>query len=225
MKKTLCHALIDNRTDSVLCINTNSEAMIFLRECIPDTYCVFFVNRPYKKILSLRNFFRANEKQEHFPDWQWHGRGKVFLKKTHSGDVDMDLIMRSRIACAKERTISRIMRMLSIARLDVVAGVILQDKIYLEKQRQAEAFRNSEYDERYILNYPYVLQYADIVGITLKQSADNILLRAKLDDAVLMKTESVRLVYFDRVKQAKSDEDLQIILEDFARINFINLQI
>ncbi len=224
MKKTLFHVLLDRLTNSALCIGTNSEAMIFLRECTPDTYCVFFVNHPYKKAFSLRNFFRVFENQDRCIDWKWDGRRKVF-KRAQSRNADMNLIMRSRLARAKERAISRIMRKLSIARFDVATGVTFQEKVYLEKQKQAEAFRNSGYDEGDVINYPYVLQYADIFGITLRQSADSILLRAKLDDAVLMKTEGVRLLYFDRVKQAKMEGDLRIILKDFARTNFINLQI
>ena len=225
MKKTLCHALLDNGTNSVLCVSTNPEAMIFLRECTPDTYCVFFVNYSYGKTFSLRNFFKTDKERERCVDWKWNGRKRVFLKKAHSENVDMDLIMRSQLACSKEQATGKIMRRVSIARLDVITGVMLQEKVYIEKQRQAEAFRDSGYEERDIMNYPYVLQYADIFGITLRQSADNILLRAKLDDAILMKTEAVRLMYFDRVKQAKSEEDLRIISEDFERVNFINLQI
>ena len=96
-------------------------------------------------------------------------------------------------------------------------GLDFQETIYLAKQTQAQRLKDSGYDERLIVESPYVVQYADSIGIPLEQAVSEILLQAKLDHEFLAKTEQIRMQYFTEVKRAKTPQELESILTAFKR--------
>lgn len=227
MLNALYHVLLDTHTNTVLAVGKNEAVMVFLRECTPDTHCSFSVNMPNytkRKVFSSGDFFLTSEEPDSLPRWKWYGKKRVFLRLKPEV-VNTNLVTRARLACAKNRVIEQIMREISYARLDITTGVALQETIYQDKRMQAKAFRDSGYNESQVMKYPYIFQYADFSGTSFRQAADDILLKSRLDDAILMKTEATRLEYFDKVKKAQTERDLQAILNDFQRINFINLKI
>jgi hypothetical protein len=106
---------------------------------------------------------------------------------------------------------------LSSTRMDMLTGVNFQDYVYIEKTAQARAFKASGYDEDRIFEFPYVLQYADFVGISLQQATDDILLKRSFDEEILVKTELIRLKYFNKVKQAQDITTFPDIYAQFMK--------
>lgn len=217
--------LLDSQSNRVLAVSSNYPALIFVRNCMPDTRCRLFVDgTKYKKFLLYGDFFLISEKPERFPIWIWDAK-KETLRKTEIDSVSQLLRDNARLATKKLSVISRIMGILSSVRYEVATGVMFQESVYLSKRLQANEFRNSGYDEKLIANYPYVFQYADFLEIPFNQAADEILLKAKFDDDLLAKTELLRLMYFDKVKKAKTTTQLDSIVSDFVRVCFINAQV
>ena len=114
------------------------------------------------------------------------------------------------------------MKGVSRGRYPVSTGVLFQETVYLTKKAQASAFKEAGYPEDDILEYPYIIQYADFANIPLKQAADDILFKARLDDELLAKTELIRLKYFNAIRSARTVEEVAPIYEAFTRESYRN---
>jgi len=216
--------LVDYETNAVLTVGVSTSALVFLKECMPDTYYSASVNLPNYKGLFFGGFFLASVAPAEYPKWTWDRKKRVF-RKTNPEVLTEALMARSRLASAKHKVISSIMNNISFARYPVATGIAFQETVYLEKKMQARAFRNSGYNEDMIMEYPYVVQYADFAGLSLRQAADDILLKAKFDDEILAKTELLRLKYFDKVRRAESVEELRKVAKDFIRVCYVNAKV
>lgn len=109
-----------------------------------------------------------------------------------------------------------------MARYPVMTGIWQQETVYINKRLQAIAFRDAGYPEDVAPNYPYVLQYADLTGSTLRQAADDIIFKAKLDEDFLAKTELLRLKYFRLVREAEKPEEVAEAYKAFVRESYKN---
>lgn len=219
-------ALLDSNTQIVLALSDNISAIVFLNECMSDTSHAVSVNYPNytKSLFHEKPFFLAREKPEHYPRWTWKEKTRTFVK-TRPDVLTDGLIARSRLAVSKHGAISRIIVNLNQACYKVRTGFEFQETVYLTKKLQAQKFKDSGYDENVIMEYPYVLHYADYAGIPLKEAADDILFQAKLDDQHLANTELLRLRYFNKVRDATKPEQLPAIFEEFLRDCYINVKI
>ncbi len=215
------YALLDIGTKAVLTISQRQSAMVFLRECTIDTALSNGVNTPRytHSWIHKEPFFLARLRPEFYPEWTWDVQSRSF-RKTLPELVTPALRARSRLATVKVRTISQMMSQVSMTRQHFQSGVDFQETVYLTKKAQAQQFVQNGYDESDILNIPYVLQYADLKGLSLRQAAEDILFRAKLDDELLARTELLRLTYFEKVKQATNPDDLPRILSAFHTAAF-----
>jgi hypothetical protein len=208
--------LIDSASRIVLAYSPDVAAVVFANEATVDTLCLHSANYRYENGLSpLIGLPSAN-----YPEWTYGANG-VF-SRARPELVTNDVRERSRLAVEKVRVINDIMRNISVARYPVSTGVFLQEDVYAVKKMQAAAFRDAGYPEDEILEYPYVVQYADLEDLTLRQAADDILFKARLDEELLAKTESLRLKYFKAVKKATSVDELGAIYEAFIRESYKN---
>lgn len=211
--------LIDASTYAVLAAGTNVAAINFLSECTMDTFHFQDAGNPhYSGNLPLTTIDGS------LAHWSW---GPVSRKFTHTHkDVLTDSLRdRSRLAMEKMNAVTTMMLYISRSRSVVRNGVEMQEIVYVAKAQQAHDFKSTEYDERQIMDYPYVFQYADFAGFTYKEAADEIILRAKLDQDILVKTELIRMTYFDRLKKISDPKDVQALLDSFYREAFVNAQI
>lgn len=151
----------------------------------------------------------------------WNGKARL-ISDTRPDVLTNELHARSRLANAKSRAVAHMMLSLAAARVKISTGIPLQETVYMTKKLQAQKFKDLGYDEHEILAFPYVLQYADVANISLKEAADEILLKARLDDDVLAKTEMIRLAYFNRLRHAKAPAEIPLILKEFDRESYIN---
>jgi hypothetical protein len=92
----------------------------------------------------------------------------------------------------------------------------MQEAVYITKKTQAQRYKDAGYqgDD---LEYPYVMQYADFAGLSMRVAADEILLKATFDDEVLLKTEFFRLKYFELIKNMNDPGQADRITLDFRR--------
>lgn len=208
-------ALLDSPSNVVLAISKSVSAIGFLNECTPDTSVAFSINFPnYTKSFFHRAIFSAIMKLGDYSRWTWDRKTRTF-SKTRKGVLNDHIIAKSRLAESKCHTINKIINNLNSARFNVGTGVQFQETVYLTKKMQAAVFKNSGYDEDLIIEYPYVLQYADYANLSLRQATEDILLKAKLDDELLAKTELLRLKYFNKIKKATAPDQLPVIYEEF----------
>ncbi len=201
-------ALLDQGTNILLAASTFSIAVEFVNRCSDNTFCLHYLTIPRPRW----SFHKENP--DRYIAWTWGNAARQF-SKTRPDRMTEIMRARSQLASEKIVTVSNIMGYISQARYKIGTGIFLQETVDVSKKMQAMEFKNSGCDENRILEFPYVLQYADFARITLKQAADQILLKAKFDDQILAKTELLRLKYFDKVGLADDSGQLSRIFEEF----------
>jgi hypothetical protein len=180
----------------------------FLAKSEPDVQPFWSVQQPNY----AHEFPLADAPFQTWPEWSWVPYKRQF-EPTAPELVTDELRAKSALCVKKCFALWEMITSISTARALLFTGVLLQESVHLTKKAQAQAFRDAGYPQGR-LHYPYVLQYADAVGTTMRQAADEILLKAQLDDEVLARTEAIRLKYFDLVKTAQLDT-IAAIVKDF----------
>lgn len=212
------HALLDIGTHSLLAVSKYAPVVVFLVEAIPNSYLQYNVNFP----TSSNEFPILALDPSQYPEWVWEGdAGRKFSPAPQDIQTE-DIRVRSRLAIAKMDIIGKIMWGISDMRAIVGTGTIFQETVYMNKRREAERLKENGYSNEALHEFPYVLQYADYSGISIKDAAEEILFRAKLDDQLLAKTEILRIRYFDRVKKATTPEEVHLIIDDYKRDSYFN---
>lgn len=212
--------LVDSATKALLAASDSVPAIAFLNDCTLDTYHVSSVERPnYPKGCFTQSLAEAD-----FPKWTWVRAERRFVP-TQADMLTEALYARSRLASAKLRTILQIFMHLNTSRNRLANALHWQETIYLTKFMEAMRFRDCAYDEERILDFPYVLQYAEFAQIPLQQAADDIILKAKFDQHFLLNTEGLRLKYFAAVKAARTVEALDGLAEACKAECFSNVMV
>ncbi len=208
--------LVDVSTRAVLAMSSNVGAIGLLADCTMDSYHIPHFDYPH--YLDQAPPSPVGGSLAH---WTWNTKTRT-LVPTRSDIATIELHASSKLAIAKLNIARRIMQIISTARLRLASGIELQETVYLTKKIQAKGFKDSGYDEASLMEFPYVLQYADLINASPREAADDILLKAKLADDVLGKTELLRLAYFDMLKKARTTDELEPIFENFYREAVVN---
>lgn len=208
-----CCALLDYPLGTVLTISTSVPAVIFLQQCTPDTLWASDVQSP-NYTTSFKSFFIQSIEPEEYPKWTWDHKTRTFIK-TREHLLTQHLMAKSKLAEGKRTLFEIMLNNINMSRLHLLKGTLFGDVIYMEKRRQAKVFKDSGYNEDFAIEFPYVVQYADVAQISLKQAAEDILLKAKFDEDVLSKTELFRLKYLKKLKEAVAPEQLIPLEEEF----------
>ncbi len=220
-RKMIPHdALIDTESSALLILSSFPAAITFINSCTPDTHHLFGVQYPNY----TTSFDLLEEDETAYPQWSWDRRTRRF-SRTNAVALTKELYAKAALARAKLHVTLDVMRQLSLVRRRVGTGIEFQDRVYMAKRLQAETFKRSGYDEADILEYPYVLQYAELAGMPLREAADEIIFKANLSDQHLANTELMRLRYMRAIKAASKPEELTPILEAFRRDMYVNPQI
>ena len=212
--------LVDSASKALLAASDSVPAISFLNECTLDTYHVPSVERPNY----LGRCFTRTIPVADYPKWTWV-RGERHFIATQADVLTHDLHARARLAQAKLRAITQILMHLNTSRNRLTSGIQMQETVYLTKFIEAMRFRDSGYDEDRILEFPYILQYAEFAGISLQQAADDIFLKARFDQHYLLNTEGLRLKYFAIIKSAQTPDDLTGIADKFKNECFSNVMV
>jgi hypothetical protein len=211
-------ALLDAGTNVVLTISPSLSSIIFVQQCTLDTVRVNSVDYPHYRssFIHQEPFFLARRPSHEYPQWVWN-RAERKLYPNKAEELTPGLIARSELATAKCTAVQEIMRLVSRARLSIWTGVDFQDRVEMTRRFQAQRFKDAGYVEDMISDFPFVLQYADVIGKTVSEAADDILFKAKLDDEILLQTELLRLTYFEKARRAETPKQLTEILDEFSK--------
>ena len=150
-----------------------------------------------------------------YPEWSWDRRGRAF-NKTNPLIITDDMRDRAVLAAKKVEAVGRVIFWINRLRAKTNTGLLFQAAIYAEKERQAVALKDADFDERRD-SAPYVVQYADDSGMSLREAAEEILLQARLDHEQLAKTEKLRLALFKKIKRAKTPEEVGEVMDTFRK--------
>lgn len=209
-------ALVENGTNILLTIGTFSPAMVFLGETILDTHYVPSVNFPNY----IDSFPIATLSPETYSQWTWKGKTRLFVSTRP--ELAKAALERSLIATYKYNAISQVMQVISNMRLDVNNGVSYQETVYMDKRSQAQQFKAAGFPEAEVDKYPYIAQYAQFANTTPKIATEGILIKSRMDEEVLTRTELLRLRYFKKIREAKTKDSIEQIVLDLLRDNGAN---
>lgn len=87
--------------------------------------------------------------------------------------------------------------------------------IYTWKYLEAKEILEKNITEDEFLNYPFVKGYADTCGITLQQSAKEIMLNHEIQSTFLAESESLRIKYTNIVRKETNIANLKTIFNNF----------
>jgi hypothetical protein len=161
-----------------------------------------------------RSRFSNTNPLDNCTQWSFNSKKREVVKTAQA--VLSDAVKAtSELLMAKREAISFIIVHLNVARYPLQTGVALQETAYALKRAQAQRFKDSGYDEEIAIEVPFVIQYADFSGCTMREATDDILFKAKLSEEFLAKTELLRLTYFKKVREVRSKSELPSIIEDF----------
>lgn len=100
-----------------------------------------------------------------------------------------------------------------------------QSAIYVCKYLEAKDILSKNITEDKLMDYPFVSGYAKTKGISLTQSAKEIVLQYQIQSGFLSETESIRIKYTNIVRKEQDLKKLITIFEDFQtesyRFSFI----
>jgi len=200
-------AVVDHPTGVLLAAGVSSSASEFVCKCMSDTLCAHYVQIPSPGWFESRG-------SDRYIRWTWNYKHRIF-SRTRPESMTDSLRSRSNLAQAKVDAMTSIVSNLGQIRHKVGIGVLLQETVYAVKRAQAREFKDSGYDETRIGEFPYVVQYADFVKTNMRQAADDILLKAKMGDDSLLKTELLRLRYFNKMRDTQDAGEVAQILRKF----------
>ncbi len=199
--------IIDTNTNIVVAVHRSPAVLVFLAECFPDTSYVPYANVPHY----TDYFFLVDIPPRELVSWRRDKKSRRFEKV--APELVTEQMRADAVLAAKKGEIARrIMTHLSMNRHRARTGVEFQETVYLLKRIEAEKCKESGYDEARAVEFPFVLQYADFADIPLKEAADEIIFKAKLDEQLLAKTEFLRLKHFSALKKAQTAEEADAVI-------------
>lgn len=205
---------VDNNTGTLLFMSTNVSIMSLLRDHVHDVSLVYlspsnFIEKKIYKTLKVESFHL----------FYWDNKLSKILKRDFIFKKDLSdheiLLQKSQLLSEKYIALSNIVSCIDKLRNSSRKKFNFQEFIYVEKKIQAQRFKDRGYLDSEILEYPYVLQYADYADLSFKESADTILLKAKMGHDVFAKTELLRLRYVNLLKDARTISDVKKCHGDF----------
>jgi hypothetical protein len=189
-------------------MGTNFQAMNFLKEWVSDSMAFDlpinnrFDDSVHKSIMESKDFYK----------YKWNFKLNIFESNKI---IKEDLKQKSALLSEKYNCLINIMHFIEIQRSANKKTLAFQEFIYMSKKNEALTFTKLGYPDNNILEYPYILQYAKYKNINYKEAAKSILFKSKLSEGVLVKTEALRLKYFNLIRTARTVEEVLKIYSDF----------
>ncbi len=196
-------------TFALLALHPHVAAVAVVADSIPDAQFT-----PRTSAIDNTGLSLASMDPVRLPEWGYKQKFHAFVR-LQPHDVDPSLPARAKLAVARIEAVTQVIAEINWLRTKIGTGLAFQETIYLTKKMQAEKFKLSGYDESMLMSIPYVVQYADLTNVSLREAADSILFNAELDDAFLSKTETLRLRYFDRIKRETESDKIPEIVRQF----------
>jgi len=205
-------ALLDDSTTALLFLTDRIPVIVFLAKVMPEVEHLYCVNYPNY----LQEFPLVTARPETWPEWSWDEKKRIF-EPTAKDLLTDRLRLCNALAVKKSLVLVEVIRTLTMARYPAWNGTPMQDVIYITKKMQAQRFKDMGYPEGNDLDFPYVLQYADFASLSMREAADEILLKAGFADDLMLRSEFFRLKYFGQIADANTVEDVDRLILDFRR--------
>lgn len=209
-KRKEFYLITDAETNSVLCVCDIFAIASQLPDFLFDVQLKPYVCRNIFQYFFMKSLMKSTEVHM----FKWIDAKKYIEKNNISNER---IIQKSKFTQKFYEVFKEIYQVIENRRLTNTGKTTLafQELIYLSKKVEALRFKDQGYKEEDILDYPYILQYAELANISYKQAADEIIFKSKLSDATLAKTEQMRLKHYRILKEAKTVEDLEEALKNF----------
>lgn len=198
--------LFDIPTGVLLVSGNNFQVINLLKEFILDSEIRFFKSPSVGIFRSGDDFPAVNI------FLRWDNKESRYMQAEHVSDTLKNVRV---IARAKYCVLEKILNAIHSFRLNFKKNILFQELIYQAKKEQSLRFRECAYNEASIYDYPYILQYADLRGITFREAADEIIIKAEMESSLLEKSELMRLRYLTAVKNAKDVAETEAVYEKF----------
>ncbi len=209
-------ALIDTSTAVLLCVRKEAPITAFLAKAITEAEQIFNVNFPYY----MERFPLATANPYTYPGLMWDMNIRKFLPTPEKVLTD-ELRYRSALAVKKANVLHEFIQTIIFGRHNVWSGLPMQESIYMAKRLQAQRYKDKRCPKD-DFNYPYIRQFAELSGLTMRAAADEILFKAQLDDYVLAKSELIRMKYFRLLKDAKDIDGVEQVIARFRKGMYTN---
>ncbi len=143
---------------------------------------------------------------------KWDSFQQEFTLLTRN--IPPEIISKSKLTVAKAEVLKRIFVLLEEMRSRVKKAYFYQDCVYTRKGFEAQRFKDRGYPEHEVLEYPYLLEYADQAKLSLREAADLILFKSSVANETLAKTETFRIRFLNELCQAQTIEQIRNISEE-----------
>lgn len=114
-----------------------------------------------------------------------------------------------------------IYRKVDYLRQNNTSGLFYQDLIYKTKYDEAKEILKNNITEDMLMYYPYTSGYAEIMDITLQESAKLIVLQYESENGFLLETENMRIRYTNIIRKENDISKLNSIKKAFLKENDI----
>lgn len=202
------YALLEGDTDNLLVFSQDYSCILHISEFFLDTRIVLVTTKKYFTKIFYMSLAHSDDKYL----FKWDRERKKFVK---NNDVTKDLIEKSGLAISKYEVLCKIKTSIEEYRNFEKKDLKFQDDVYMQKKQEAERYKDKGYPEIEIFDFPFIRQYATFKKISFKESADAILLKAKLNEGPLVFSEMIRLKYFDLIKRSQNIIELKKVYDDF----------
>lgn len=209
LQPLMYYSVIDSSNDTLIAISSYPPPVVLLAESMLDT--IYVHSMPAASVAVVRTVPPRN-----YPEWSWNYAKREF-QRTNPAIITDDLRERAVFAARKAEILSQALYAINRQRDKIYMGLMIQETIYAEKEKQARMLKEARFDAGHAGMAPYVVQYADSAGLSLEQAAEEILFQAQLDRELLEKSERVRLLLFRKLKRATTEAELDEIMRTFYR--------
>jgi len=210
------NALLDAENASLLALSTSIAIVTFLGKSSNEVTSAYGVHFPNYQNSSFK-LRRAHP--DAYPQYTWDRETRTF-KSTPAELITDELRYRSALMMRKVRALNEMGDLINMIRFPLWSGLILQEQIYQAKKAQAQRYIDQGYPQSERLKFPYILHYAELEQISMKDAADEIAFKARMADETLSKSEFLRMKYFNAVRDTPNHEDVELLTEELRKVLF-----
>lgn len=199
--------IFDVGNNTIVATSHVPAAIALASESLLDTGFFFGVNAHDTQILK-------DTPSRALPEWTWNLH-KHSITKTPGHIITEDMRDRAALAASKVSALIFVIHKINEVRRKMRSGFAFQNDIYAQKRSQAQLLKQYDYDISRAHEAPYVVQDAEERNISLRESAEGILLQAELTDEYFLRTEKARISTLKAIKNAPNVAAVEQTLQTF----------
>jgi hypothetical protein len=193
------HCVADMEHNRFVCLSNDTATVVKLKDCHPNFEAMFHID---KLLIQKASFTLTSENC-----WRWYFDliNNKIMYGMH-GPLHAEKVALYTITQEKAAALDRVYMILRAYRLSMNRNLPLQEMIYREKLKNAMDGEGA-----------FLESYAESVGISIKEAADEIIFRHNLDMARLNDSERLRLKFQNLIMNETTIKGVHKHLHDFER--------